>query len=147
MKILMVCLGNICRSPLAHGLMQDAINKNGLDWIVDSAGTGDWHIGNPPDRRSVAVAKHYGIDISEQRAQHFTQELFDAYDYIFVMDKQNKEDVLRLATDDDQRSKVKLFLLDDIVPDPYFDDNMFEPVFHMVKERCEQLVVELKNNI
>ena len=63
------------------------------------------------------------------------------------MDKQNKEDVLRLASDDDHRRKVKLFLLDDIVPDPYFDDNMFEPVFHMVKERCEQLVVELKNSI
>lgn len=147
MKILMVCLGNICRSPLAHGLMQDVVNKNGLDWVVDSAGTGDWHIGNPPDKRAVAVAKHYGIDISEQRAQHFTQELFVTYDYIFVMDKQNKEDVLRLASDDDHRRKVKLFLLDDIVPDPYFDDNMFEPVFHMVKERCEQLVVELKNSI
>lgn len=144
MKILMVCLGNICRSPLAHGVMQDVIDKNSLGWEVDSAGTGDWHIGKAPDRRSIAVANRYGIDIAGQRAQHFTAELFDLYDYILVMDQQNKEDVLRLAKNDEEREKVKLFLSDGIVPDPYYDDNMFEPVFQMVQERCEQLIIELK---
>lgn len=144
MRILMVCLGNICRSPLAHGIMQNVVDSDGLDWQIDSAGTGDWHVGQAPDHRSIAVAKHHGIDISGQRAQHFTAELFDRYDRIFVMDKQNSLDVLRLAKNDEQRSKVALFLPNDIVPDPYYDDNMFEPVFDMVKERCDQLLIELK---
>ncbi|MCI0921023.1 low molecular weight protein-tyrosine-phosphatase [Sphingobacterium rhinopitheci] len=144
MRILMVCLGNICRSPLAHGIMQYVVDSDGLDWQIDSAGTGDWHVGQAPDHRSIAVAKHHGIDISGQRAQHFTAELFDRYDRIFVMDKQNSLDVLRLAKNDEQRSKVALFLPNDIVPDPYYDDNMFEPVFDMVKERCDQLLIELK---
>ena len=144
MRILMVCLGNICRSPLAHGIMQYVVDSDGLDWQIDSAGTGDWHVGQAPDHRSIAVAKHHGIDISGQRAQHFTAELFDRYDRIFVMDKQNSLDVLRLAKNDEQRSKVALFLPNNIVPDPYYDDNMFEPVFDMVKERCDQLLIELK---
>lgn len=139
----MVCLGNICRSPLAHGLMQDVVDKKGLDWEVDSAGTGDWHVGQAPDKRSVSIAHQYGIDISSQRAQHFTYELFDLYDYIFVMDNQNQKDVLKLAKTEDQKNKVALFLPNDIVPDPYYDDTMFQPVFEMVKVRCDQLINEL----
>lgn len=144
MRILMVCLGNICRSPLAHGIMQYVVDSDGLDWQIDSAGTGDWHVGQAPDHRSIAIAKQNGIDISGQRAQHFTEELFDRYDHIFVMDKQNSLDVLRLAKTEEQRRKVALFLPNDIVPDPYYDNNMFEPVFDMVKERCDQLLIELK---
>ncbi len=144
MKILMVCLGNICRSPLAHGIMQHVVDSNGLDWEVDSAGTGDWHVGNSPDRRSIAVARDHGVDISGQRAQHFTAQLFDKYDHIFVMDHQNREDVLRLASTDTQRDKVRLFLTEDIVPDPYYDDAMFLPVYNMVKERCDELILDLK---
>jgi len=145
MKILMVCLGNICRSPLAHGIMQHVVDTDGLDWEIDSAGTGDWHVGHAPDRRSIAVANEHGIDISGQRAQHFTVELFDKYDCILVMDKQNLTDVLKLAYTDEQKNKVKLFLADDIVPDPYYDDTMFEPVFKMVEKRCYELLKELKN--
>lgn len=144
MRILMVCLGNICRSPLAHGIMQSVVDKNGLDWQIDSAGTGDWHIGQAPDRRSIAVAKENGIDISGQKAQHFTYELFDRYDHILVMDKNNYLDVLDLARTAEDQQKVALFLPNGIVPDPYLDDAMFEPVFEMVKIRCDQLLIELK---
>lgn len=144
MKILMVCLGNICRSPLAHGILQHFADTNKLGWEIDSAGTGDWHVGQAPDRRSVAVAKSYGVDISTQRAQHFTAELFDKYDRIFVMDEQNQKDVLRLARKEEDREKVTLFLENDFVPDPYFDDALFDPVYKMVEARCQQLIEELR---
>lgn len=143
MKILMVCLGNICRSPLAEGIMQHVAVKNGLGWEVRSAGTGDWHVGQQPDKRSIAIAKENGIDISHQRAQHFTTEMFDAYDYIFVMDHTNFEDVLAQATNEEQKKKVSLFLPNDIVPDPYYDDTMFAPVFEMIERRCQELHNEL----
>lgn len=143
MKILMVCLGNICRSPLAHGIMQHVVEANGLAWEVDSAGTGDWHVGHAPDKRSIAVAKQHGIDISSQRAQHFTVELFDRYDHILVMDNQNYKDVIRLAETEEQKEKVRLFVPNDMVPDPYYDDAMFEPVFDMVEKRCNELLIEL----
>ena len=143
----MVCLGNICRSPLAHGIMQDVVEKRGLNWSVDSAGTGDWHVGQCPDRRSIAVAKQYGLDISKQKAQHFTNSFFDKYDRIFVMDHQNYKDVIRLANNEEQKQKVSLFLVDDIVPDPYYDNAMFEPVYLMVEKRCNELVdILLKEN-
>lgn len=143
MRILMVCLGNICRSPLAHGILKHIAAERGLNWVIESAGTGDWHVGQAPDRRSVAIAKKYGVDLSTQRAQHFTDTLFDKYDKIFVMDRQNEKDVLRLAKSDFDRAKVSLFLEDDIVPDPYYDDELFEPVYQMVRQRCEELVEEL----
>lgn len=143
MKILMVCLGNICRSPLAHGIFEHVVKTKKLNWIVDSAGTGNWHVGQAPDYRSVAVAKKYNIDISQQRAQHFTADLFDKFDRIFVMDRQNYKDVIRLAKTQEQKDKVTLFLDDDIVPDPYYDDAMFEPVYQMIYARCTFLVDEL----
>lgn len=143
MKILMVCLGNICRSPLAHGILQHMVLTNKLNWTVDSAGTGDWHVGQAPDHRSVAIARKYGVDISSQRAQHFTADLFDGYDLILVMDRQNYKDVVGLAKSAEEEDKVKLFLKDDIVPDPYFDDAMFEPVYAMVEKRCQELILEL----
>ena len=143
MKILMVCLGNICRSPLAHGILQHIADSKNLGWEVDSAGTGDWHVGQRPDRRSIAVAKKYGVDISTQKAQHFTDRLFDRYDHILVMDRQNYKDVIRLAKTQEQIDKVSLFLADDIVPDPYYDDTLFEPVYQMIYKRCQLLVDEL----
>ena len=145
MKILMVCLGNICRSPLAHGVLQDLVNKNNLDWQVDSAGTGDWHVGQSPDRRSIAIAKINGVDISSQRAMHFKKEFFDQYDHILVMDQQNYKDVIALASTQAQKDKVSLFLPDDFVPDPYFDDNLFSPVYQMIYKRCQELIEELSN--
>lgn len=146
MRILMVCLGNICRSPLAHGIMQHLAEESGLGWTVDSAGTGNWHVGDPPDRRAVAVAKQYGVDISRQRAQHFNAAMFDQYDHILVMDRSNYRNVLRLATTDEHRAKVRLFLGDDEVPDPYYDDAMFEPVYDMIKARCRALLSALNTN-
>lgn len=140
MKILMVCLGNICRSPLAHGILkQKALDKQ-LNWVVESAGTGDWHIGEAPDHRAIAVAKKYGIDISSQRARHFKPQFFAEYDLIFVMDRQNYADVCAQAIDKSDLNKVKLFLGDDIVPDPYFDDNLFDPVFQMIDQRCAEVM-------
>ncbi|MCL7988505.1 low molecular weight phosphotyrosine protein phosphatase [Sphingobacterium sp. lm-10] len=140
MKILMVCLGNICRSPLAHGIMQALIDKEGLDWQVDSAGTGDWHVGQAPDRRSIATAKGFGIDISGQQAQWFQSDMFDRFDKILVMDRQNYRDVIALAKTDDQREKVTLFLTEGEVPDPYFDDTMFESVYDMIAVQAKILL-------
>lgn len=139
----MVCLGNICRSPLAHGIMAHMVHEAGLDWEIDSAGTGDWHVGHAPDHRSIAVAKNNGIDISGQRAQFFIPDLFDKYDRIFVMDRNNYQDVLALSTSEEHSGKVSLFLDDDIVPDPYYDSDQFEPVFRMIEARCKILIDEL----
>lgn len=140
MRILIVCLGNICRSPLAHGVLQETIKNKGLNWEVESAGTGNWHIGHAPDHRSIAVASRYGVDISHQRAQQFTKDFFKNYDHILVMDKQNYADVLALSNGDDDNKKVQLFLEEGEVPDPYLDDRLFEPVYHMIADRCEELV-------
>ncbi|SFT03162.1 low molecular weight protein-tyrosine-phosphatase [Sphingobacterium wenxiniae] len=144
MKILMVCLGNICRSPLAHGVMQHLVDEEGLGWSIDSAGTGDWHVGEAPDRRSIAVAKKYGVDISTQRAQQFLSPFFASYDHIFVMDESNYRNVLSLTNDEKERSKVRMFLKEGIVPDPYYDANQFEPVYQMVEKRCRELIAELR---
>lgn len=141
----MVCLGNICRSPLAEGIMRHLVNEQGLSWEIASAGTGDWHVNQPADRRSIAVAKNFGYDISKQRARHFNRQMFNDYDHILVMDQSNLKDVLKLASDEQQRSKVDLFLPDEMeVTDPYFDDRLFEPVFLEIEERCKQLIEDFK---
>ena len=146
MKILMVCLGNICRSPLAHGIMEDVVREEGLDWEVDSAGTGDWHIGSPPDRRSVAVARKYGLDISGQCCRQISVGDFDAFDRIFVMDRMNLRDVLSLARTERDRQKVRLLLDTEVVPDPYYEDDQFDPVFRMIEQGCRRIVEkELRN--
>jgi protein-tyrosine phosphatase len=146
MRILMVCLGNICRSPLAEGIMQEKARSKGLDWIVDSAGTGGWHTGELPDRRSIATARARGIDLSGQRARQFKEADFDRFDHIFVMDEQNLQNVLRLARTEADRAKVSLILdtiypgENRIVPDPYYDDNGFEAVFDMLEAACNTFV-------
>ncbi len=146
MNILMVCLGNICRSPLAEGIMQWQADAAGLKWHVDSAGTGAWHAGELPDRRSIATAQENGIDISNQRARQFRQQDFEQFDKIFVMDESNLRDVLRLARSEEDRAKVEL-MLDQThpgqhrsVPDPYYDDDGFEAVFQMLDEACAAFV-------
>lgn len=146
MRILMVCLGNICRSPLAHGILEHMVKAEGLDWEIDSAGTGDWHVGQAPDKRSVQIAKDNGVDISMQRAQFFTPALFDAFDHILVMDHQNYKDVIAQAQQEADKDKVTLFLPNDMVPDPYYDSNMFKPVFELIKQRCEQLIAEWRES-
>ncbi|MEY5069343.1 MAG: hypothetical protein RLZ47_1205 [Bacteroidota bacterium] len=132
----MVCLGNICRSPLAHGVMDHLVQENGLNWEIDSAGTGNWHVGSPPDQRSIAVAKAHGIDISEQRARQIQVSDFEVFDHILVMDEENLKNVLALAPKTVHREKVQLFLGNEVVPDPYWDNNLFEPVFQMVQKAC-----------
>lgn len=142
----MVCLGNICRSPLAEGIMKDKAQEAGLDWQVDSAGTGAWHAGEMPDRRSIQTALKHGIDLTDQRARQFRPHDFDRFDKIFVMDVNNLRDVLRQARSEDDRRKVEL-MLDQIypgqersVPDPYYDDDGFEEVFHMLDEACAAFI-------
>ena len=139
--ILMVCLGNICRSPLAHGILQSKLPED--HFYVDSAGTGAYHIGNAPDRRSIAVAKKNGLDISTQSARQFKVSDFDAFDVIYAMDQSNYNNIIRLARDTDDVNKVKLFL--DInpsvknknMPDPYYGEkDGFEYVYKLVNETC-----------
>lgn len=143
MKLLMVCLGNICRSPLAEGIMQHLADGQGLDWHVDSAGTGSWHVGEGPDRRSVRTAHNHGIDISRQICRQFRRKDFRDFDHIFVMDKYNLSDVLAMAPDEEAFSKVKLLLGNREVPDPYYDDSQFEPVFVLIELGCKEFVKQL----
>ena len=138
----MVCLGNICRSPLAEGIMQHLADKAGLDWQVDSAGTGDWHVGQGPDRRSVKAAADQGIDISKQVCRLFRTRDFDEFDLILVMDKSNLSNVLAMARNDEDRKKVKMLLGDKIVPDPYYDDTQFAPVFKLIEAGCKEIIKE-----
>jgi protein-tyrosine phosphatase len=145
MKILMVCLGNICRSPLAHGILEHMAKEKGLNWEIDSAGTGNWHVGEQPDRRSIAVAKNYGVDISNQCCRQFKISDFDRYDHIFVMDYSNLSDVKALARNDADHQKISLFLKNEIVPDPYYDDTQFEPVYKMVEKRCREIIEEFNS--
>ena len=143
MKILMICLGNICRSPLAHGIMQDKIAKAGLDWQVDSAGTSDWHADSPPHTLSIDVAAEHGIDISAQRSRKLQPYDLAEYDYLLCMDAQNYQDTLRLALTDEERQKVHLILnfvkpsYNAQVPDPYRGGKQgFTAVFEMLDEAC-----------
>ena len=136
----MVCLGNICRSPLAEGVMQHFSDEQGLGWQVDSAGTGGWHVGEGPDRRSVRTARNHGIDISKQICRQFRRSDFGNFDHILVMDKYNLSDVLNMAPNEEFAAKVKLLLGDKEVPDPYYDDSQFEPVFELIKLGCKDFI-------
>ena len=147
-KILMVCLGNICRSPLAEGIMRVKLSK---DFIVDSAGTGGWHSGELPDKRSISTAKNRGLDITSQRARQFKISDFDTFDYIYVMDNSNYKDVMALAPNEEAKSKVKLILNELFpnenvdVPDPYYGgQDGFENVFDMLNEACDVIAGKLK---
>ncbi len=147
MRILMVCLGNICRSPLAQGILEAKIAERGLDWLVDSAGTGAYHIGERPDPRSIATAEQHGLDISPQRARQFRQEDFDRFDLILTMDEMNYRDVMRLAPGPEARNKVKMILnylpgkKGENVPDPYWDNDGFEQVYQLLEEATKQLIL------
>lgn len=147
-KILMVCLGNICRSPLAEGILQSKLPKD--KFLVDSAGTGNWHVGKKPDSRSIAIAKQKGLDISCQKGRQFTIDDFPTNDYIFVMDNSNYRDVLALAPNREGRNKVSLILNDLFpdenvdVPDPYYGlEDGFSNVYEMLDEVCEIIAKRL----
>lgn len=140
MKILMVCLGNICRSPLAEGIMRQLAKTRGLDWEIDSAGTGNWHVGQSPDHRSVKEARKNGVDISGLRGRQFQIADFDTFDLIYVMDRSNYTDVLRKARNEADKAKVHFLLPEQQeVPDPWFDDALFTPVYKMIYDACKHI--------
>jgi protein-tyrosine phosphatase len=130
-KILCVCLGNICRSPLAEGILRKVAQEKGADIEVDSAGTANYHVGDAPDQRSISIGRKYNIDISSHRGQQFEVAHFDLFDIILVMDDHNLNNVRMLARDDEDKNKVKMFRPDDsIVEDPYYgDDSDFENMY------------------
>ena len=146
-KILMVCLGNICRSPLAEGILKSKLPN---DFIVDSAGTANYHVGSPADKRSVAVAKKYGLDISNLRGRQFDVSDFDTFDLIYVMDESNFSNVVKIARNDEDIAKVTL-ILNEVhpnknfeVPDPYYGgDYGFDNVYKMLDEACEIIAKKL----
>jgi protein-tyrosine phosphatase len=123
--------------------MENLVKEKGLDWTIDSAGTGDWHIGQGPDPRSTREAAKHGIDISKQVCRQFAPEDFEKYDLIVVMDQFNKRDVLAQAQAVADRKKVRLLLGNKDVPDPYHDDTQFAPVFALVEAGCKKLMMEI----
>ncbi len=143
----MVCLGNICRSPLAEGILKNKIEKACLDWEVDSAGTGDYHIGQHPHYLAQKTAKMYAIDISCQKARQFQKEDMLRFDRIYVMDNENYEDVKRMSKELWNKEKVDL-LLNELfpgensdVPDPWFGtEKGFHEVFAMIDKACERII-------
>src|SRR5699024_3945724 len=147
-KILMVCLGNICRSPLAEGLLQEKVDPKKVK--VDSAGTSNYHLGKAPDKRSIAVAKKNDLDISQQKARQFSVADFDEFDYIYVMDNSNFADVINLARNAEDEKKVKLILNElypeenKDVPDPYYGgDQGFDNVYKMLDESTKIIAKKL----
>ena len=147
-KVLMVCLGNICRSPLAEGILASKLPKD--NFIVDSAGTGSWHVGHSPDKRSIAVAKKNGLNIQNQKGRQFQTSDFTDFDYIYVMDSSNYNDVIKLAKTEEHKNKVRLILNELFpdenvdVPDPYFGaTNGFDNVYQMLNEVTDIIAKKL----
>ena len=145
----MVCLGNICRSPLAEGIL--AAKTKHLNIKVDSAGTAGYHIGELPDIRSIQIAEEHGIDLSQQRARQFSRADFDTFDIIYAMDTNNYAHLISLGANDNERNKVKLILNElnpksgDSVPDPYYGgDNGFQTVYNMLNKACEKIIENIE---
>ncbi|MCK6639975.1 MAG: low molecular weight phosphotyrosine protein phosphatase [Bacteroidia bacterium] len=154
MKILMVCLGNICRSPVAEGVLRHRLTEAGIDHVhVDSAGTSGWHNGEHPDRRSSLNAKQNGVDISKQISRKFMIDDFENFDIIYVMDQSNYRDVTTLAASETHLRKVRL-LLNEInpgsnmpVPDPYYGgEEGFQNVFELIDRACLRIVERISKN-
>ena len=146
----MVCLGNICRSPLAHGVLQSKLPED--QFYIDSAGTAAYHIDKKPDKRSIKVAKINGIDISTQSARQFKISDFETFDYIYAMDQSNYSHIVSIARNNADIGKVKLFLeanssiINKNVPDPYYGDlSDFENVFNLIDETCITIATTLND--
>ena len=156
MRILFVCLGNICRSPTAEAVMRDLVRREGLDGEieVDSAGTGDWHVGEPPDARSAEAARRRGI-VMDGAARQVVAGDFDDWELLLAMDRANHRALLELAPDDDAREKVRMLREFDPeavaagdldVPDPYYGgERGFEDVLDLVERACRGLLEELRS--
>lgn len=150
-RILMVCLGNICRSPLAEGILKSKLDPSKFE--VDSAGTSGFHEDELPDQRSIEVANKNGLDITHQRSRKFLKEDLKIFDYIFVMDTSNYEDLVALAETDEEKNKVSL-ILDKIfpgesqsVPDPYHNSiDGFNQVYDMLEESCTVIAKEFEKS-
>ncbi|UZO79353.1 low molecular weight phosphotyrosine protein phosphatase [Aquimarina sp. ERC-38] len=148
-KILMVCLGNICRSPLAEGILRSKLDPD--NFKVASCGTGNYHVGKAPDSRSIKVAKANHIDISNQKADQFKIEYFEIYDMIYTMDEDNYHNVLALASTQEDRDKVHS-LLDVLadptlkeVPDPYYGGEQgFTYVFKIINQACDMIAEDIQ---
>ena len=150
MKILFVCLGNICRSPLAEGILKKKFKENNIKGIIHSAGFEPYHEGQHPDPRSVSTAKKHDIDISSKVARLFSIEDFENYDKILVMDSMNHADVMRLARHEEDRKKVDYLLnlvnedSNDEVPDPYYGGaSGFDTVYDMMDRACDRIISDL----
>jgi len=147
MKILMVCLGNICRSPLAEGILKHKAKQAGLNWIVESAGTNGYHVGEAPHRLSQKVAKLNGIDICEQRARQFVAADFDRYDKIYAMADDVIDEMKRIARNKYDASKADL-LLNELYPgedrsvfDPWYGEEPgYHEVYQMISEACDAII-------
>lgn len=147
MKILMVCLGNICRSPLAEGILQHKAQQAGLDWTVDSAGTNGYHVGEAPHHLSQKVARLNGIDICDQRSRRFVKEDFDRYDIIYAMADDVLDDMRRIARDRYDEQKAQLFLEELYpgehrdVPDPWYGTEPgYHEVYKLIDRACDKII-------
>ena len=149
MKILMVCLGNICRSPLAEGILSS--KGKHLNIEVDSAGTAAYHIGKPPDLRSIEIANKYAIDLNQQRARQFSRADFDKFDIIYAMDTNNYAHLVSLAYSETERNKIRMILNEinpnayQSVPDPYYGgENGFQAVYNMLDKACDKIIQDIE---
>jgi len=150
MKILMVCLGNICRSPLAEGIAGQLAVERGLDWVFDSASTSGWHDGNPPDVRSIRVAAQHGLDISRQQSRKLVPQDYHDFDLIIAMDSENMQNMTKIAPPDG-RAKLRMMLdfvdpgMNAQVPDPYLGgDDGFLHVYNLLLDACSAMLDELQ---
>jgi protein-tyrosine phosphatase len=151
MKVLMVCLGNICRSPMAEGILQHKVDQAGLNVEVDGCGTGGWHAGESPDGRAQSTMAANGIDISGLRARQFSKSDFANFDVIYTMDDSNYHDIIALADSTEDELKVRMILNESDpnsntpVPDPYYGGHDgFESVFQLLDAACDKIVAQLK---
>ena len=149
MKILMVCLGNICRSPLAEGIL--SLKGKHLNLEVDSAGTAAYHIGKQPDIRSIEIANKYTIDLNQQRARQFSRADFDEFDIIYAMDTNNYAHLISLASTETERNKIRMILNEinpkayQSVPDPYYGgENGFQDIYNMLDKACEKIIQNIE---
>lgn len=150
-SVLFVCLGNICRSPMAHGVLRHKINQLGLDVTVESAGTSAFHAGEAPDQRATATLLEKGIDISDLRSQQIISSDFNTYDYIITMDEENQRNCQRIAADAGSSNQPQMLMnfaqpkQDISVPDPYYGGQQgFENVYQMVDLATDKLIEELQ---